>query len=35
MAKKKTKGICRDIIVREDEVIVLSDKGQVEVFAIV
>ena len=35
MAKKKTKGICRDIIVRENEVIVLSDKGQVEVFAIV
>ena len=35
MAKKKTKGICRDIIVRDNELIVLSDKGQVEVFAII
>ena len=35
MAKKKTKGVCRSILVRENELIVLSDKGQVEVFAIV
>lgn len=35
MPGKKTKGVCRDIIVRGEELIVLSDKGQVECFAIV
>ncbi|MCM1092299.1 MAG: PQQ-binding-like beta-propeller repeat protein [Butyrivibrio sp.] len=32
MTKKKTKGICRDIIVGDGELIALSDKGQVECF---
>ncbi len=35
MKKKKTKGVCRNIIVRENELILLSDKGQVECFEIV
>ncbi|MCM1105047.1 MAG: PQQ-binding-like beta-propeller repeat protein [Clostridium sp.] len=34
MTRKKTKGVCRDVIVRGEELIVLSDKGQVECFAI-
>lgn len=34
MTRKKTKGVCRDVIVRDEELIVLSDKGQVECFAI-
>ena len=33
-AKKKTKGTCHDFIVRGDEVIILSDKGQVEHFSV-
>lgn len=35
ISKKKTKGICRNIIVRENELILLSDKGQAECFEIV
>lgn len=35
MPKKKTKGICRNIIVCEEQLILLSDKGQVECFEIV
>lgn len=35
LAKKKTKGICRNIIVRDNELILLSDKGQAECFEIV
>ncbi len=34
MPKKKTKGVCRNIIVSEDNLILLSDKGQVECFDI-
>ena len=34
MPKKKTKGICRNIIVRDEELILISDKGQVECFEI-
>lgn len=34
MARKKTKGTCRDIILRGDELIVISDKAQVECFTI-
>lgn len=34
MARKKTKGTCRDIILRGDELIVVSDKAQVECFII-
>lgn len=29
---KKTKGVCRDILVRKDEIVVLSDKGQLECY---
>lgn len=34
MPKKKTKGVCRNIIVCEETLILLSDKGQVECFEI-
>lgn len=34
MPKKKTKGVCRNIIVCEEVLILLSDKGQVECFEI-
>lgn len=34
MPRKKTKGICRNIIVDGNELIVLSDKGQIECFEI-
>lgn len=34
MPRKKVKGECRNIIVRNNELIVLSDKGQVECFSI-
>lgn len=32
MARKKCKGACRNIIIRESEVILLTDKGQIECF---
>ena len=35
MPKKKTQGICRNIIVCENELILLSDKGQVQSYEIV
>ena len=34
MTRKKTKGVCRNIIAGKEELIVLSDKGQVECFTI-
>ena len=34
MARKKTKGVCRDIILKNDELIIISDKAQVECFTI-
>lgn len=34
MTRKKTKGTCRSIILRGDELIVISDKAQVECFTI-
>ncbi|MBR3056568.1 MAG: PQQ-binding-like beta-propeller repeat protein [Clostridiales bacterium] len=34
MPKKKTKGKCLDIVIRGDEVVVLSNKGQVEHFSV-
>lgn len=35
MRPKKVKGSCRNIVLRENELIVLSDKGQVECFEII
>lgn len=32
MTRKKCKGTCRNIIIRENEIILLTDKGQVECF---
>lgn len=35
MTRKKCKGTCRNIIVNENEIILLSDKGQVECFELI
>lgn len=35
MSQKKTKGLCNNLIVRGDELIVLSTKGQVEHFSVI
>lgn len=32
---RKTKGTCRDILINGDEIITLSDKGQIECFEMI